>query len=80
MEKGGFKVLNKQVMMLKIPLQGLTVCKICGSKKIIDIDDYIKSKTKEQKMPAGSWQCLHGCKFLEGGKVWNGKSQKIEDS
>jgi len=74
MEKSGFRVLNKRVTKLEIPLQGLMVCRICGSKKYID---YINA-VKNRRYPAGSWQCEHGCKFLEGGKVWNGKYQKIE--
>jgi hypothetical protein len=73
MEKGGIRVLNKKVTKLEIPLQGLMVCRICGSKKNIDYINAVKNG-----YPAGSWQCQHGCKFLEGGKVWNGKSQKIE--
>jgi ribosomal protein L37AE/L43A len=76
MEKSGLKVVNKKVMKWENQLLGLMVCKICGSKKHVDI----RNAMVNRRWPMGSWQCQHGCKFLEGGKVWNGNSHRIEGS
>jgi hypothetical protein len=66
--------MGKKVMKLVDSNTGKMECKICGSIHFASM----RPNAEGGGYRRGSWQCDNSCKFLDDGKVWNGRLQKEE--